>query len=109
NHGSSAFIIHEVKDKKPTSVAAASSMPAHASPVTAKQPSAQSDEDGPEYTFKAVNISGLFKGRFDQNATVEPSDIVNIPQADVFFVAGEVNAPGSFPLSDGTTLRQAIA
>ena len=62
-----------------------------------------------EYTLKTVNISGLFKGRFDQNAYVEPGDIVNIPQADVFFVAGEVNAPGSFPLSDGTTLRQAIA
>jgi protein involved in polysaccharide export with SLBB domain len=24
---------------------------------------------------------------------------VNIPQADVFYVAGEVNAPGSFPLA----------
>ena len=27
----------------------------------------------------------------------------------MFFVAGEVNSPGSFPLSEGTTLRQAIA
>jgi polysaccharide export outer membrane protein len=63
----------------------------------------------PEYTLLTVNISGLYKGRFDQNAYVEPGDIVNIPQADVFFVAGEVNAPGSFPLSEGTTLRQAIA
>jgi len=109
NHGSSAFIIHEVKDKKTTKAAVTSSMPGQASPVVASQPATPSDEDGPEYTFKAVNISGLFKGRFDQNAIVEPSDIVNIPQSDVFFVAGEVNAPGSFPLSDGTTLRQAIA
>jgi polysaccharide biosynthesis/export protein len=109
NHGSAAFIIHPVKDKKSNSPAAASSSPSEASPVAATQTAASTDEEGPEYTLKTVNISGLFKGRFDQNAYVEPGDIVNIPQADVFFVAGEVNAPGSFPLSDGTTLRQAIA
>ena len=27
----------------------------------------------------------------------------------MFFVAGEVKAPGSFPLKEGTTLRQAIS
>ena len=109
NHGSAAFIIHQVKDKKPSSLTSAGSPAAQASPVAATQTSTSSDEDGTDYTFKIVNITGLFKGRFDQNAYVEPGDIVNIPQADVFFVAGEVNAPGSFPLSDGTTLRQAIA
>lgn len=112
NHGSTAFIIREAKTNKKTD-----------SPVAAngeiKQPSPPADQTGqtagsaeeamPDYTLVTVNISGLFKGRFDQNAYVEPGDIVNIPQADVFFVAGEVNAPGSFPLSDGTTLRQAIA
>ena len=40
---------------------------------------------------------------------LEPGDTVNIPPTDVFFVAGEVNQPGSFPLKDGTTLRQAIS
>src|SRR5688500_20399470 len=40
---------------------------------------------------------------------LEPGDIINIPLADVFFVAGEVNAPGEFSLKDGTTLRQAIS
>jgi polysaccharide biosynthesis/export protein len=109
NHGSTAFIIRQVKDKKSKSAAEPNSLAAQASPVAATQTAASNDEDGPEYTLKTVNISGLFKGRFDQNAYVEPGDIVNIPQADVFFVAGEVNAPGSFPLSDGTTLRQAIA
>lgn len=34
--------------------------------------------------------------------------IVNIPQSDVFFVAGEVVRPGSFPLTEGATLLQAI-
>jgi polysaccharide export outer membrane protein len=40
---------------------------------------------------------------------LEAGDIINIPSSDVFFVAGEVNAPGSFPLKEGTTLRQAIS
>jgi protein involved in polysaccharide export with SLBB domain len=56
-----------------------------------------------------VNINGLLRGDFDQNMFVEPGDIVNIPPTDVFFVAGEVNGPGSFPLKEGTTLRQAIS
>jgi polysaccharide biosynthesis/export protein len=114
NHGSTAFIIREAKTKKNIESPAdangdikSASYPV-ASP-TGEAAGAAEDEDMPEYTLKTVNISGLFKGRFDQNAYVEPGDIVNIPQADVFFVAGEVNAPGSFPLSEGTTLRQAIA
>lgn len=103
NHGSTAFIIHQVKKKKSDSAA-------DASPVAAKSDqTGASTEEEPELTLRTVNISGLLKGRFEQNTNVEPGDIVNIPQADVFFVAGEVNAPGSFPLSDGTTLRQAIA
>jgi len=51
----------------------------------------------------------LLKGQFDQNVMIEPGDVVNIPTTDVFFVAGEVRAPGSFPLKEGTTLRQAIS
>jgi polysaccharide export outer membrane protein len=54
-----------------------------------------------------VNLSGLYKGQSDQR--LEPGDIINIPRADVFFVAGEVKAPGSFPLKEGTTLRQAVS
>ena len=36
-------------------------------------------------------------------------DIINIPPTDVFFVSGEVNAPGSFPLKEGTSLQQALS
>jgi polysaccharide export outer membrane protein len=55
-----------------------------------------------------VSIAGLLRGNLSENVLIEPYDIVNIPPADVFFVAGEVRAPGSFPLKPGTTLRQAI-
>jgi polysaccharide biosynthesis/export protein len=105
NHGSTAFIIHEVKAKKNEAPHEASSQ----EPSVASKTDSSAADDGAEYTIKPVKISGLFMGNFDQNMYVEPGDIVNIPVADVFFVAGEVNAPGLFPLSDGTTLRQAIA
>lgn len=99
NHGSTAFIIHQVRSKKTDAASVA---------VKRDQPAGANEEEG-EYSLRTVNISGLLKGRFEQNTNVEPGDIVNIPPVDVFFVAGEVNAPGSFPLSDGTTVRQAIA
>jgi polysaccharide biosynthesis/export protein len=62
-----------------------------------------------DYELVKVNLTALYKGHFDQNQRLEPGDIINIPRADVFYVAGEVLAPGSFPLKDGTTLRQAIS
>lgn len=62
-----------------------------------------------QYTLLKVNVNALLKGRFEQNMFLEPGDIVNVPPTEVFFVAGEVQAPGSFPLKEGTTLRQAIS
>jgi len=88
NHGSSAFIIREIKQPQAPNSAT---------------------EDGAKYELIKANISALFKGSFDQDIFVEPGDIINIPPTDVFFVAGEVHAPGSFPLKEGTTLRQAIS
>lgn len=86
NHGSTAFIIRQAK------------------------PGPDSEQaDEPEPQLIKVNIAGLLKGRFDQNIILEPGDIVNIPVIDIFFVGGEVRKPGSFPLKDGTTLRQAIS
>jgi polysaccharide export outer membrane protein len=102
NRGSSAFIIREIKKKGVLPDAAAN----EAASSTDKNPANE-----PEYEIRMVNINGMFKGLGigGQDSYLEPGDIVNIPPADVFYVAGEVNAPGSFPLSEGTTLRQAIA
>jgi polysaccharide export outer membrane protein len=113
NHGSIAFILREVK-KDPRSVAPE---PAKAIAAVADEQNLVSNEadkpsdEEPEFVVKTINISNLFKGIVpkDREMILEPGDIVNIPIADVFFVAGEVNAPGSFPLSEGTTLRQAVA
>ncbi len=102
NHGSTAFIIRRVKLPVPTPP----------QPINGAVPTPDSDtenNDAPKYELKSVNVNGLLKGRFDQDIYLEPGDIVNIPPADVFFVAGEINQPGSFPLKEGTTVRQAIA
>lgn len=63
-----------------------------------------------EYEMVKVALTPIVQdGNFDQNVKLEPGDIVNIPATKVFYVAGEVVAPGSFQLKEGTTLRQAIS
>ena len=98
NHGSRAYIIREAKDSGKESGTA-----------TSGGPTTTEAGDIPKYEMLVSNISSLYKGRFDHDALLEPGDVINIPPTDVFFVAGAVNAPGEFPLKDGTTLRQAIA
>ena len=112
NYGSTAFIMRESKDKKHESETDAPKMKQVS--ATAQNSSGQtpnpSAEDNAEYTVQTVNISGMLRGVTDNiNVRLEPGDFVNIPPSDVFYVAGEVNAPGQFPLSEGTTLRQAMA
>ncbi|HKA18596.1 MAG TPA: polysaccharide biosynthesis/export family protein [Blastocatellia bacterium] len=109
-HGTVAYIIREIKKTPPSDPGTAKPVAnSNQTPATANNDGASAEE--PEYDIKMVNINGMFKGLGlgGRDSYLEPGDIVNIPQADVFYVAGEVNAPGSFPLSEGTTLRQAIA
>jgi len=98
SHGSTAFIIRELKSEDATAE--------EAQPVAS---SAGDDAVKAKYELIKRNINGLFKGAFDQDLQIEPGDVVNIPSTEVFFVAGEVHAPGSFPLREGTSLRQAIS
>jgi hypothetical protein len=83
--------------------------PVPALPAISTAPVTPAVEPIVSFEMLKANISGLLKGNFDQNMVLEPGDIVNIPQSDVFFVAGEVREPGSFPLKEGTTLRQAVS
>lgn len=82
---------------------------------TATQPENTSEDDTEDpdkddkYEVVKANISNLLRGNLDQNLRLNPGDIIHIPQSDIFFVSGEVKAPGDFPLKNGTTLRQAIA
>ena len=126
DHSASAFIIRKLKKNnvggsaEDTSVteevrekAAPAQRPRYSQAAPVKH-ATEPDETGkqsdlPQYTLFKTNLMGLLRGNFSQNFFLEPGDIVNIPQTDVFFVAGEVSAPGSFALKEGTSLRQAIA
>jgi protein involved in polysaccharide export with SLBB domain len=123
NHGSTAFIIRQIKTAPgvepiaaggtlPSATTTDSSVgPSEKFPVTG-QTGGRTDQAEPEkakYELIKANINGLFRGEFDQDKAVEPGDIINIPPTDVFFVSGEVKKAGSFSLKEGTTLRQAIS
>jgi polysaccharide biosynthesis/export protein len=120
NHGSTAFIIREAHRPEGDVLDAGEprelsiSRPESVAAVPPSQsPSQSGDRDEePEgregYELIKVNINGLFRGDFDKNMRLEPRSVVHIPQAEVFFVGGEVNEPGSFPFKEGATLRQAI-
>jgi polysaccharide biosynthesis/export protein len=116
NYGSTAFIIREayrpkmdVPDKGDPK-GSLDSQPESVAPDSPSQPrdSNQEAEERERYELIKVNINRLFRGEFDKNMNLDPRSIVHIPQAEVFFVGGDVNAPGSFMFKEGATLRQAI-
>jgi protein involved in polysaccharide export with SLBB domain len=122
NYGSTAFIIRETKqsslineanakdvDQATATAAAGATVPEDRDATTNSSNSSPDQGDHATYELVKANINNLLKGNFDQNVLVYPGDIVHIPPTDIFFVSGEVIAPGSFPLKDGTTLRQAIS
>jgi polysaccharide export outer membrane protein len=121
SHGSTAFIIREARRPEgdvsdagePKALSISQPKSASASPLS-QPPSHSEDRDqGPEeherYESIRVNINGLLRGDIDKNMRLDPRSVVHIPQAEVFFVGGDVNEPGSFPFKEGATLRQAIA
>jgi polysaccharide biosynthesis/export protein len=66
-------------------------------------------EGEPDYEMMTANLGGVLRGRLDNNIIIQPGDLVYVPPGDVFYVAGEVKAPGQFNLRQGITLRQAIS
>src|SRR5262245_18490664 len=115
-YGSTAVIIRDtyrpkmdVPDKV-DSKGAWTSQPESVAADSHSQPAArnQEAEDPERYELIKVNINGLLRGAFDKNMHLDTRSVVHIPQADVFFVGGDVNAPGSFIFKEGVTLRQAI-
>lgn len=98
------------QDQSRTQTGSAQTVSTQTASIDSGAPATAPDADPqPEYELLRVNLSALYRGHFEQNQKLQPGDIINVPRADVFFVAGEVQAPGSFQLKDGTTLRQAIS
>lgn len=93
-HGSTAFVMRERKSE-----------------VQIENPALSSSKNNSanDYELVKININQLLSGDLENNIRIESGDIVNIPVSELFFVAGEVNKPGSFSFKEGTTLQQAIS
>jgi len=111
NYGSTAFIIRNKRRLEMVKAAQTDSSGATLPDTNSGSEKAVATmSDNPEdYEIIRANINNILRGHLDQNLTIQPGDIVHIPKTDVFFVAGDVKAPGTFSLKEGTTLRQAIA
>lgn len=114
-HGSTAYIVREVK-AKPEKLEArgqqGANEPVPTTPVAQAIDNAKGSntaiEGDSEFELQRAQIGGLSKGRFDQNVLIQPGDVVYIPPAEVFYVSGEVRSPGQYQYREGMTLRQAI-
>ncbi len=113
NHGGTAYIFREMKpkpEKLETGAQSDADKKLKELVHNAKGTDPQTVNVGePDYELVTANISGILRGRLDNNLIIQPSDVVYIPPADVFYIAGEVRAPGQFAIRQGITLRQAIS
>lgn len=62
----------------------------------------------PEDSLEVIDVRDLLR-RPELNRVIRDGDFVNIPEAGIIYVTGNVNKPGSFPLRDTVKLSQAIA
>ena len=61
---------------------------------------------GPE---RRILIKDIATGDTAQDPYVSPGDKIYSPKAELFFVSGQVNAPGAYPMIADLTIRTAIA
>ena len=62
-------------------------------------------EDGPE---KRYLIRDLAAGDINDDPFVSPGEKIFVPRAEVFYVSGQVRAPGAYTITSGLTLREAL-
>jgi polysaccharide export outer membrane protein len=68
-----------------------------------------SSNDTAEPTVIRVNRRDLETGRAGHDIVLHDGDIVNVPPAQRFYIAGQVRTPGYYVLEPGMTIQQAIA
>src|SRR5437879_5603115 len=69
--------------------------------------SAGSKSAAMEQGMTVVDLATLASGRQELNLPLQAGDVVEVPRAGTFYVGGEVQKPGPFPLKGRTTLDQA--
>jgi polysaccharide export outer membrane protein len=60
-----------------------------------------------EQAMTTIDLTSLVAGKEELNLPLMPGDVVEVPKAASYYVGGEVNKPGSYPLKARTTLDQA--
>ncbi|RMD81974.1 MAG: hypothetical protein D6815_10365 [Candidatus Dadabacteria bacterium] len=69
-----------------------------------------SREAGGQVQTILIDLDRLARdGDMSLNIALLPGDVINVPRAGTFFVEGEVNKPGAYPLIEKTTVTQALA
>jgi polysaccharide export outer membrane protein len=64
---------------------------------------------GADDSEKKLKIKDLAAGGAEQDPFVKPGDKIFIPVAELFYISGQVNAPGAYPMGSDMTLQMAIA
>lgn len=77
----------------------------YAPPCSTANDGATDDTDSP---FVALKLSDVMRGSEKANPFLEPGDIVTVPEADQYYVIGNVAKPAAYPVKDGVTVAQAI-
>jgi polysaccharide export outer membrane protein len=60
-----------------------------------------------EPVMHIIDLESLAAGKQELNLPLQAGDVVEVPRAGMFYVGGEVQKPGAFPLKARTTLDQA--
>lgn len=56
-----------------------------------------------------LTLESIARGGESADPVVAAGDKIFVPTAPTFYVSGQVNAPGSYPIKNGMTLRMALA
>ena len=88
----------------PTPEAGAEVMLARAQAQEARSP----DQSTRRTEALRVNLEQLLAGEVPQRLEIAPGDTVYIPKGAFFFISGEVQKPGRYPLERETTVAKAL-
>lgn len=58
---------------------------------------------------RKLEVEKLVRGEADQDPLMQPGDTLYVPEADTFFIYGQINSPGIKPILPNMTIRQALA
>jgi polysaccharide export outer membrane protein len=55
-----------------------------------------------------LEVDGLVRGDDTKDPLLRPGDTLYVPDSDQFYISGQVNRPGNFPVMPNMTIRQAL-